>query len=573
MGNEFVFDDIPYIRESPPVKDISKIGQSTLYTLNKASLTRSITVLSFAFNHYLHGFDVFGFHLFNLIIHLINGILIWLFVYLSLNLPKLSAYKNYQKELPFFAALLFITHPVQTQAVSYLAQRFASLATLFYLFSFVIYIYFRSKKSFNLIAQTALISTCFISAVLGALSKEIVFTLPVMLLIYEFYFLDGKEALNKIKSKAWIITPALLCFIAIPFILFEPSFVLKPRVSHAGEIHTFNKYFITQFSCLITYLRLLILPIYQNLDYDFKLSQSFFSMRSFIGFWVLSGLFYTAYKCFKKHRLISFGVLWFLITISIESSIIPLKNLFFEHRLYLPLLGFILFSLGLAYKFIPARHTKNIKYALMIIIVLFSAASYNRNKVWKNELTLWSDVANKSPNKARPHHNLGIAIYHQNKFKEAINEFSKAIKINAHVRTFNSVGDSYLMRGNAYQHLKDYDKALSDYSNVIKIDPTQIFVYNNRGNILSNLGKHQEALKDYDTAIKMAPNYTEAIFNRGALLFNLKKTGLALKDLQRAKKLNPKDPQINQLYQIIMQSIIGKTTKMKNDKNPITTVN
>ena len=181
-------------------------------------------------------------------------------------------------------------------------------------------------------------------------------------------------------------------------------------------------YLFTQFRVIVTYLRLIVLPINQNLDYDYPVFHSLFTTEVFLSFLLLvtillSGIYllYRSRGSSPHLRIIAFGIFWFFITLSVESSFIPVKEIMFEYRVYLPSLGvFLVLS---TFCFIIMRSAEKrwkgagniVMPILFLIIIVLTGVTYARNTVWGDEITLWQDVVNKSPNKARGHNNLGVA--------------------------------------------------------------------------------------------------------------------------------------------------------------------
>jgi hypothetical protein len=256
-----------------------------------------------------------------------------------------------------FAALLFAVHPIQTQAVTYIVQRFASLAALFYLFALVTYIKFRlislqtpilegqHHRPGISVKRYALYAVSLISVILAMKTKEFAFTLPVVMAICEFMFF--KETL---KRRMLYLAPIILTMVIIPPSLSDTSGSLSEiggideaaaEISGARDKISRWDYLNTQFRVIVTYIRLLFLPISQNLDYDYPIYRSFFSPAVILSFMFLLLLFgigiYLFYISRITHcalRITAFGIFWFFVTLSVESSVIPIDAL--EHRVYLP---------------------------------------------------------------------------------------------------------------------------------------------------------------------------------------------------------------------------------------------
>src|SRR3989338_7992977 len=420
------FDDRGYIAVNPNIQNIFDLP-SIWRALSHPS--RFVAFYTFALNFHFHQYDVFGYHLVNLIIHIVTSGLVGWLIAIILAAPKMREQKIlYQEWIPFLTALLFLVHPLQTQAVTYITQRVASLATLFYVLSICLYGKARMAEVQEKRPLFYFLGAA-ISAVLGMFTKQIVFTLPIAILMFEFFFFS-KFSVSFFLRKQWKAIVIVLSFLLIiPWMFsFDALRILSMTTSsgsHDGDtIHWWN-YFLTQFRVIVVYLRLFLIPIGQNLDYDFPLSKSFFELDTFLSFILLAALFFIACRLYKRNILVSFGILWFFLTLSVESSIIPIRHVIFEHRLYLPMVGL---SLGLCAGLCAA--IKNFKVFLaiwMLVIVIFSYLTFERNKVWRTEVSLWQDVIQKSPNKARPYNNLGIAYLESNQNDLALAAFNNTL--------------------------------------------------------------------------------------------------------------------------------------------------
>ncbi|MEF9427495.1 MAG: hypothetical protein L0956_10155, partial [Candidatus Mariimomonas ferrooxydans] len=234
----FSFDDGRFIVKNPVVKDLSYFTESSKlmgHHIHYVLKNRFMGYFTFALNYKLHGLDVTGYHIFNLLIHIINALLVYLLVIISFKTHFLnkSPIKGYSGYIALSAALLFACHPVQTQAVTYIYQRVTSLATLFYLLSLVMYI--KARLSSTSASTLTCYAVSFISAVLAMRTKEIAFTLPVMITLYEFMFLRGK-----IKTRLLYLVPILLTMLIIPLTLINldtPVGELIGDVSEATKIY------------------------------------------------------------------------------------------------------------------------------------------------------------------------------------------------------------------------------------------------------------------------------------------------------------------------------------------------
>jgi len=315
--------------------------------------------------------------------------------------------------LALFAGLVFVTHPLQTQAVTYIIQRATSLAALFYLAALTLYV-----KS-RLLQQQGKSPAVFkpfyygslIVAVMAMFTKENTVTLPLMVLLYEACFLKTKEGLN------WkYLIPFLATLLIIPLMMFLTKSVdfigMRRSLEEPSNLSSWQ-YLLTQFRVIVTYLRLLFIPLNQNLDYDYSIAKSLLDLPILASFILLSSIFTIAIRIFSKYRLIAFSIFWFFLTLLPESSIIPINDVIFEHRLYLPMAGFSFFIVSSVYYLFENKTLKSMIIVLLIIISCYGMLTYRRNLIWKDEFTLWNDVVHKSPKKARPYYGRGIAYRDQ----------------------------------------------------------------------------------------------------------------------------------------------------------------
>jgi len=389
--------------------------------------SRVVTLMTFAVQFALTGSAPRGFHFINLLIHLLTAMAVFGTTRLLLQTPALKrTVRSSQRALFALApALLFLTHPLQTEAVTYIVQRHTSLATLFYLGTLWMYLRARLEDGRHY-------RVVFLFMLAAMLTKEISFTLPFAILLVDFCFfpVSNKETIAK-KIRRWLPFAAFL--LVIPLTLYLSS---SGNLGHGGRFMSVHgavdsetsrwDYLLTQFRVLRTYLRLLVFPVGQSIDYDYPLSSGWGDPDTWMAFSLLLSLFCLALSLLKKHRLLAFGMLWFFLTLSVESSLMPLKDVIIEHRLYLPMFGFALFLSSLLWRW--ARSPLRFMAIILLIVVALSSMTYERNEVWKSHLTLWLDAAKKSPAKDRPYCKVG-EFYSQelNDDKSALVYFHKAL--------------------------------------------------------------------------------------------------------------------------------------------------
>ncbi|MBI5640799.1 MAG: tetratricopeptide repeat protein [Nitrospirae bacterium] len=543
----FHFDDFDYIVQNPLLKDPgyfihpSKAGQVLVFDslVNYTFRNRFVGFLTFAFNYMANGLEVTGYHVVNIAIHCVNSILVyWLFV-LIFKAPFLSGGFSSIRDMgnqpagtdnspiehnliPFFSALFFACHPLQIEAVTYISQRFASLAAMFYLLSLCLYVLFRLGARTAGLGAAVLYLFSLVSAVLAMFTKEISFTLPVLLAAIEFFFFKGDK-----KKRIALLFPFYLTMLIIPLNALSLSSTggdLLADAALAARAKTDilrSDYLFTQFSVIITYLRLLFFPAGQNFDYDYPVSHSLLTFSSLLPLLLLLGLFSCGVYLFcssrrvRDYRIVSFGIFWFFITLSVESSFIPTNDLIYEHRMYLPSAGVFpglitaAFMYGQSDRLRFQRFRESVTAVLLIAVILMAAAAYARNEVWSGETALWEDVIHKSPGKARGYNELGRVLYRQELTEAAISAYKKAIALKPDFAwAHNNLGLAYYKAGNVDEALREV-RAASD----LGLNSPEVL--SNLGALYFKKGLTDEAIGAFLSGLLQAPGHAGLHLNLG----------------------------------------------------------
>src|SRR5436190_12943720 len=336
----FHFDDAQNIVNNPKIKNLD------LKALWNFSHTRFVPYLTFAINYQFDKLNVSGYHIINLVIHLLNSCLVWWLTILIFSTPYIRSHSivKHKRNIAILTTLFFVSHPLATQSVTYIVQRMTSIAAMFYLLSLAFYVKARlTDKESKL--RYLLFSFSIISALLAMLSKENAFTLPAAMILIELCFLQIKlREINSRNYRAMILVAAFLVGIAAVIIKYPFGVFKTLPPDYYNDFRTMSSmhYLFTQFGVIVKYIQLLFLPINQNVDYDFQMANSFFELRTFLCFIFLASLISLAVFLINRNRIISFGIFWFFLTLSVESSLVPISDLIFEHRTYLPSFGFFL---------------------------------------------------------------------------------------------------------------------------------------------------------------------------------------------------------------------------------------
>jgi len=594
--SSFVFDDF---------QAIAGFRHLNLPILWQAFNTRFVVGVTLALNYWLGKENVVGYHVFNTLVHVLNSFLVYTFVCLTFKTPRLSKSVSVDPRLlGFLTALLFLSHPLQTQAVTYIWQRATSLASFFYLGALVFYIKARLRfrdMSFRTPSNDGVrnlpwmrflaaleMTMCLLMTTLGMFTKEIVFTLPLAMGLYEFIFL--RQLPLKTIQKIFLWVPLALTLLIIPWTMTKANeHTLKflrpnntyfnPRLKNENLIKNLlqmtrttsedkmsrREFVLTQLNVLRTYLRLFVLPLHQNFDYDYPRARSLLEPNTFLSLMMLVGLFCLGGGLLKNHPLLSFGIFWFFLTVSVE-SLVAQEEFIFEHRLYLPMVGLSLFLVTVLYHFFK-KNPRRLTIILLGIIACYSFLTYQRNFVWKDEFTLWDDAVHKSPKKARPYNNRGAVYKNKGLIDQALVDLNKALELDPTIaQAYSNRGamyenkglldlaltdlnkaielkpdyaNAYNNRGVYYKDVNHLDQALLDFNKAIELEPYHPDAHNNRASIYGMKGLWDKALLDVNKAIELKPSFSEAYNNRGIVYKNKGLLNEALLDFNNAIKLNP----------------------------------
>ncbi len=544
----FHFDDFYSIVNNPSLK--SPLHAGAIWSFWP---TRFVTYLTLAANHALGQDRVFGYHVFNLIVHLVSSLLVWWFFLLTFSTPALrnDAIVSRAGLLSFFAALVFETHPVQTQAVTYIIQRATSLAALFYLTALCLFIRARLLEEKEKRGAGFFYAGSLAAVLCAMFTKETTITLPLMILLYEFCFFGTPKGIPW-KRVAVFLVP--LVVIPVTMVLSRSvDFVQMRRTAEGVMPFSPLEYLPTQFRVLITYVRLLFLPLRQNLDYDYPLARGLMEPAILASLLALAAIFAAALKSFRRYRIISFGVFWFFLTLAPESSLVPIRDLIFEHRLYLPMAGFSLLLVGGLYYLFRGRHTGRWIAVLLVLVSGYGMLSYRRNFVWKDNFSLWNDIIAKSPQKARAYNDRGDAYAMRGDVKRALADYDKVIAIglekgadekDTSSPAFRRTGQTrlaltaaYYNRAIVYHRLKYFNRAISDLSKALDLDPRLPMAHYRRGLLYAATGNGERALADFAGEIENNPSFAPAYVERAKIYFQKKEYEKSIRDMAWAHKV------------------------------------
>jgi tetratricopeptide (TPR) repeat protein len=525
LSASFQFDDKLNIVENLLIRDIGNLWPPTG--------ARWFGLLTFALNYLAGGLNPVGYHLVNICIHILTALSVYLLVLLTFRTPYFSGYRA--KTIPdgWFAwacALLFVAHPIQTQAVTYIVQRFASLAALLFVLSLDCYIMARlaagdsdattpSGRTRSRLARPLLYGAALVFALLGLRTKENTWTLPAAIAIYDVMFICGLSRLLATVRKQWRSVASLSLLALVIFVSIIDRYDLRAlfeKVKATNEISR-HDYLVTQLRVIATYLRLLFLPVGQTIDHHYKVYSTVFTPEIIASLVLLALLLASALYAYRLSRdrnpylrMVAFGIFWFFLTLSVESSLIPISDVMFEHRLYLPSIGVILAVTAAFVSLLEkaaldrSRIRKSAAAVLAVAVIALSSAAYVRNGVWKTELTLWTDAIAKRPLNPRGYNMLGS--YYQANFRvyDAIGYFRKALEVDSsYAEARSNLGNAYIQTGRVDEGLNEL-MITARNNRFDEIDSG--ILYYNIGKGLLRKGLPDEAIDSLQTALRLIPN-------------------------------------------------------------------
>ncbi|UCD84417.1 MAG: tetratricopeptide repeat protein, partial [Deltaproteobacteria bacterium] len=489
------FDDATTVIENMGIRHLGDL--KSIYESNRA---RPLLMFSFALNYRFSGLETWSYHLFNIILHSLNGIFIYIIVLITLSLSSGGERRSLGqiKLIALVSSLLFLSHPVHTESVTFISSRSSMLCTCFYMFTILLYIEARGRVRFIYYLVFSVISF-----LLALATKELAATIPVILLLYEYTFIsqgDWEELYRASKRYLWPY------FLVIGlFLIYRFSFL--PPAKTYGSLLSPYVYLLNEFHVIVNYLRLLIFPVNLNVDPDFPISKTLFEPAVAISMMALAAIALVAVIRFKRSPTSSFCLLWFFITLVPTSSINPLLDVMAEHRVYLPSVGLCIFS-GIIinrvselrfFEFSYSRMKKMILGLFLLILVFNSLGTIKRNFIWSDDLSLWEDTTRKSPRKWRVLGNLGLAYEERGMLDRAAVILEDAVRVNpTYTKAFNTLGVTYMKKGMI-------DLAISKFKRSLQLNPDYTEAHYNLGLAYEEKGLHEEARKEFDEAIRSRP--------------------------------------------------------------------
>ncbi len=568
FGGAFVFDDQPSILTNMSLRSL--LG-SWFPPDNLSTSGRPVVNFSLAVSQFLGGGAADGFHLVNLLIHLGAGLLLYGLLRRTLGAPLLGGrFAGREKPLAFAAALLWLVHPLTTEAVTYIVQRAESLAAFFCLAT--LYALVRAEEASDCL-HAARWRKAAVAACLGAMgSKEAAAALPLLAFLFDRAFLSGTFAVAWRRRKGFYLALAATWIVLLVPILTrhgrgDSVGLVKAGLAHSGIFAnaTVYTYALTQAKAVLLYLGLAFWPAPLVFDYGYELLPDFAAAWPYVaGVALLLGV--TVWAVVRRPAAGFLGVLVFAV-LAPSSSFLPIQTqTMAEHRFYLPLAAVAVGVVLLLHAVL--KQGRWVAGVAALVAVPLAVATHQRNQVYASSLALWADTAAKRPDNPRAQCNLGAELAGAGDDLGAIFRYRAAIRLRPDMgEAHDKLGASLYRTDHAASGMAEMeqalaicpadplaqsnygaalletghpDEALDHLAEAVALEPTNATYHYNFGNALNRSGKPGQAADEFVKALSLKPDYVEAHNNLGIVLFRLGKRGEAQAEFEAVLRLDPK---------------------------------
>jgi tetratricopeptide (TPR) repeat protein len=556
FSGTFVFDDVKSIKENPSIQQ--SISESLHPPRNGETVSgRPVLNLTLAVNFAMGGLDTWGYHATNVLIHILSALALMGILRRTFELPRLkSQLGDAALGLAVTIALLWAIHPLQTESVTYVVQRAESLAGLFYLLTF--YCVIRGATSERGLGwHVAAVAACW----LGAGAKETLSTAPLLILLYDCLFLGG--SLRQTLRRRWGLYVGLAVTWIWLAVLVKGAGLLMRR-TELGVIDAWS-YAVSQPGVILHYLRLSLWPHPLCLDYGWPVAGTLGIIVP--GVLVVVLLAASVWGMLDQRRW-GFAGAWFFLILAPSSSIVPLGQLAFEHRMYLSLAAVVTLVVVGVYvachwlvgrqQLVPRVATAAGVCLVVSAGVVLGALTVLRNQTYRSELSIWRDTVAKAPDNPTANYNLAVALGSEKLIPEAIEYYERAIRLNRKPDKTTSpkvAQDSQAMAayncGLALANLGRRNEAVERYELAIQLNPEMARAHYNCGIVLAELGRSSEAIAHYQEALHLKPDYFEVHNYWGSLLLGMGRTAEAVGHYQKSLEITPNATAHNNLGMIL----------------------
>lgn len=510
------WDDDYYVLNNLQVSNPTFDNLILFFTQGNTANYHPLTMLSLAFNYLVGGENASGYHLFNLVFHLLNTILLYSLI------KKIWPEKTY---LPLFVSGIFALHPMHVESVAWISSRKDVLFVFFYLGGLIHYI----KYTKNFKVKSLIITLLFF--LFSILSKPTAVIFPIHLLLID-YLVVRKFSLRLLLEKIPFFIGSILIGLATVYVQ-----------SDAGAVSIESYSFIERLQlasyAINMYISKFFIPLNLSSFYPYP-TQPFNLFVSASPLILIAILGLGAWR-WKDNRTFLFGIAFFLVSLVLLVQLVTVGSTIISERYtYLAYIGFSISLYVVFEEYLFPHFTKKTTTRNLIIISLSacSVLSFYRVDVWENGETLWTDAIEKFPEVAGSWGGRGVYYRMEKEYDKSLRDFNQAVALNPDEAMF------YSNRGNIFFDLKKDELAMSDYNNCLRLDSTDEKAYANRGAIHGRRQDNILAIKDLTKALSLDPSFVNAYMNRGIIYSQMNKRVRAKDDFKKCLELKPDNDEI-----------------------------
>ncbi len=515
LEGAFVNDDRRWILQDPEIRSLAN------WRAILSDTPRPLLKLTLALNYAVGGHDVTGYHLVNVAVHLLAGLVLY---------GALRRTPGCPLWLAFASALLWMVHPLQTQAVTYVIQRGESIMGLFYLLTL-----YGSIRCATGPRRPLWVAVALIACGLGLGAKEVMVTAPFMVLLYDRTFLAGSFTRAVTERRALYLGLAIVwagaLFGAIGARALLAGEFVRPDLPTVGPV----AYALTQPQVILQYLKLVVWPHPLCFDYNWPAATS--AAEILPAALVVTALLGATLYALWRRSWLGFAGAWFFGILAPTSSVFPIQDLAVEHRMYLPLASPVVLLVAVAYGVLaPAGRARAALACVLLAAVTASlgAATVSRNRDYRSRVALRGSVVVAVPESARGHYNYGTELKTANRLDEAIRELRLAVELDPRY------AEAHHNLANALRATGQVDEAIGHYRLAIAAYPDHGGARTNLANSLRSQGRDEEALVEYRAAVERNPRDARAQYNLAAVLGEQGDLDGAIEGYRRALALRPR---------------------------------
>ncbi len=566
LNNSLFWDDADWIVNNPFVHSLSLDNVKNWFTQNilaginqNSNYYRPFLLFTFTFNYFLGGENPIGYHLLSNALHIANAILIFI----------LFSYVFKNKFMPFWVSLIWLIHPLQTEAVTYISGRGDPLNAFFMLCALWLWIPTcdinsdRHRKS--VIGRSLLGIGCL---VLALLSRETAVVFPFLLMVFYISFLSRDRFIASLKTAFAKALPYfgvvfVYGFLRLTILNFENTLNFYSQSNIYAESFMVRMY--TFLNVLWVYAGLMILPLWQHMERSVTIYTYFWNIPTVTSFLVLlmifgvlrylykvSGTFFTVKKVPDTFRIWFFAVGWFFVNLGMTSGITPINAQLYEHWLYLALLGPLTLVIFYLYSIFQVSG-KMIKVFIVLFLVFvstfFVVLSIKRNILWGDPIRFFENILEYEPNSARINNNLGYLYFDKGNKEKAEEYYWKATQT-----TGNSFPQPYFNLGTILQEKGDIRGAIVVFEKAIELDPNFSYPYPNLAVIYASQGNLVKATEYLEKLKELQPRLQRVYYNLARVYIERKDYDSAHKNLEDGLKYGQFDPETEPLIKDLLKN-------------------